>query len=220
MIATAHLPPVTTKTIYIRSSRNLSVDSSVHRRHGFLLRNIPAGFTIVRSYPKDAWNAEDQILQRSKHTVGHGSWHASLQLGAYLSIQTNLPELHTIFLSLGCVLDDTYAQPKAWCVIDNVIWPHSGGDIERFQHNASFSKLYIPRDSWCRRRMNDDLSSWKKSSVPQGPSNRVIRWREDNVSQGLCNKVFRYGVGLSIEPEKVIGQNMFVVHLEQVEEPI
>lgn len=127
---------MTTEEVYIRNSRIPSIASSVRRRFGFLIRNLPDGFSVASATPRESWDPKDQILQGYRQDSGNHSWHASLNLGSNLTFH---PAKHMLFLSLGCKPSQGAKQPIPWCHLDDTIFFHGQGSLEAF-HNSVTSK--------------------------------------------------------------------------------
>jgi hypothetical protein len=108
------------RELYIRNSRTASIASSVQRRFGFLIRNLPKGFDILNVHPKGTWNEKDRILQREADSSGARFWHASLQLGLP---QDNSPlqKRYVKFLGLGCEYVPEKETPNPWCHLDDAV---------------------------------------------------------------------------------------------------
>ncbi|KZM21955.1 uncharacterized protein EKO05_0005039 [Ascochyta rabiei] len=130
--------PIPEKELYIRNSRTQSISNSVQRRFGFLIRNIPEGLQISRtSCPTTAWNPKDKILQGEKNTSNERFWHASLLL-TFQSSEKFLPFKYGVCLSLGCISEPGYKEPKPWCHLDDTVRYTNDIDLVSF-HNGTCS---------------------------------------------------------------------------------
>jgi hypothetical protein len=109
------------REIYIRNTRTSTIQNSVQRLWGFLIRKLPEGLEIGQWFPKEAWNEKDSILQGKEENAGPSSWHASLELNFSVATNTGDHARYMILLSLGCAYDDTVEQPQAWCRIDDEV---------------------------------------------------------------------------------------------------
>lgn len=166
------------KEIYIRNSRLSSISNSVQRRFGFLFRNVTEGLAIAReSYPIDAWNRQDSILQGGISTQKDRFWHASLALllptAPYATVK------HATYLSLGCENGPASQMPRAWCYLDDVAIPKNDLNLSAFHETAGAKK----------------------------PRHEVNHYR------GAFEDV-EFGIKVSIEETKVLGQRMFIVDID------
>lgn len=169
------------KEIYIRNSRISSISNSVQRRFGFLFRNITKGLNIAReSYPTDAWNRQDWILQGGNGTQGDRFWHASLAL--LLPATPHATVKYATYLSLGCENGPALQMPRAWCYLDDQAVSMNDLDVPSFH----------------------DMAGAKK------PQREVTRYR------GVLEDV-DFGIKVSIEESKVLGQRMFIVDIEYIQ---
>ena len=123
------------KEIYIRNSRISSISNSVQRRFGFLFRNLTTGLKIGRvSYPNEAWNPKDKILQGGNEAQSARFWHASLTL--FLPTTPYSTVKYATCLSLGCENGVSSNMPKAWCYLDDVAIPMTDVDMPTFHATA------------------------------------------------------------------------------------
>jgi hypothetical protein len=124
--------------VYIRNSLMTSLTSSVRRRFGFLIRNLPPGLKISHAFPKESWNSKDKILQGEGGDQGRRWWHASLDLR--LDQPSPFPSTQSAFLSLGCRQEIGDSEVRSWCHLDDMCWPKGEGYLEDF-HNSAFQRL-------------------------------------------------------------------------------
>lgn len=127
------------KEIYIRNSRVSSISNSVQRRFGFLFRNLTKGLKIGReSYPNEAWNPKDKILQGGNDAQNVRFWHASLTL--FLPTTPYATVKYATCLSLGCENGLSSKMPKAWCYLDDGAIPMNDVDLPTFHATAGSKK--------------------------------------------------------------------------------
>lgn len=125
------------KEIYIRNSRVLSVSNSVQRRFGFLFRRLPKDIQISpTSYPNEAWNSRDRILQSDKSSQGQRFWHASIAL--ILPAPLSFPTMQcAVRLSLGCENGPALKMPQPWCYLDDELLSPNAFDLTIFHAKSS-----------------------------------------------------------------------------------
>jgi hypothetical protein len=125
--------------VYIRNSRITSLSNSVRRRFGFLVRTLPRGLQIAHAFPEESWSLKDRILQGERNDQGRRWWNASLEL-CVDQTSPELPPKHSVYLSLGCRQELNDTEVKAWCHLENILWPSGERSLEDFNNNA-FQRL-------------------------------------------------------------------------------
>ena len=134
--------------IYIRNSRIPSITDSVHRRYGFLIRNLPSGFRVARVVPEDTWDPKGKVIQGDKDGKGRQSWHASIQLNIPQS-KPLLGSRDALFMSLGCkpIKGAHDGPPQSWGYVDDIVHLWNEGNLDLFQRTASSEngRLFVPQ---------------------------------------------------------------------------
>lgn len=149
LIPVATLPSINpTKQVYIRNSGVSSTSESTRRRFGFLIRSIPAGFTITDVVPKTAWDPKTMIIQGYKEASEPREWHASLQINVAQSM-TSSRSAYVMYASVGCRWAEV--EPKPWCLLDDTVYSHEDGHLDIFHRSwltnipQSFETLWDPQ---------------------------------------------------------------------------
>jgi hypothetical protein len=126
------------REIYIRNSQISSISNSIQRKHGFFIRTMPDGINIRAVQPQQAWDSRSKVLQGKQNSADSGSWHASLRL-TVTRYEINQGASGHVFLSLGCKQDDSKAQPKPWCFLDDTIYEQQSdeGSLEQFHESIT-----------------------------------------------------------------------------------
>jgi hypothetical protein len=220
-----------TNEVYIRNTTIHSISNSVRRRYGFLIRNLPHGFTIPKVLPEDAWNPKDRILQKEADSRGLRLWHATLELCSRqfpgpIEIEPRaFPQLYSqrprklrprpldvffrktsIYLSLGCRQEQGEDEVKSWCHLDDVIWSQGVTGARPFTNSTDeIAHEMFPQSA-------GSLETFHRSASSK-PARHWVDIRS------VWDKT-EYHVKLrtTITPERVFGQRMFVVDVEFVGE--
>lgn len=115
----SEFPPV--REVYIKHGRFTSMDESVSRKLGFLIRTLPHGMKIVRSFPDGTWNSKDRILTAGSDPPWAFSWKSRLELRTDHT-SSPLPPDRSIFLTLGWRNRLWGYEWKAWGHLDDILW--------------------------------------------------------------------------------------------------
>lgn len=152
------------REIYIRNSRISSISNSVQRRFGFLFRNVTKGLKIASaSYPIDAWNQRDKILQSGNSTQKDRFWHASLAL--FLPAAPYATVKYVTYLSLGCENGPAMQMPRAWCYLDDTTIPMTEINLLAFHETAGAKRPRLEVDRF--RGALRDVSFGVKVSITE-----------------------------------------------------
>ena len=102
--------------VYIGNSSTTAISKSLQRRYGFLIRNLPPGFSIARVVPTDFWFPKDKILQGDKDASGREFWYATMQLNLP---SATFPEHTSVLLTIACVPTNRSVHPDVWVTVDD-----------------------------------------------------------------------------------------------------
>jgi hypothetical protein len=134
LITTGRIPPhVQVEEAYIRNSHVPTFSNSFKRRYGFLIRNLPPGFSIAKVLPMDYWDSKGKILQGDNDASVNSHWHASIQLDTSSSTITGNA---SFFIRLGCkpgnqAQGDVHPEPSSF--VEDTLQSVRPTTLESFQ---------------------------------------------------------------------------------------